>query len=353
MDFLHSHASVICFGHNRDDVAETMLLRIGRGSGLDGLSGPRPVQRFRERPGLLHLRPLLDLSSGEIRAALRRCGIPWREDSTNAGLAYARNRLRHQVIPMLDAALGRDWAAGAARSRERVAEADELLDEMASRMLEGAGEGLSLAGLRAAPPAIARRTLELWLCAQGLRESVGAKGIGRILDCGCKTPELGSIGLHLRDGLLLPVQPQGIIPRWGPLAVVAGSEVFFPDGSSLKIEALRFGPGEANACIEALRWAKSLTRVVLAMPVTGKISIRRRLPGDRYRPLGSTGFSKVQDAFVNRKIPLAERDLLPIVLMEGSMAWCPNLPPSEDFKLTGQTKEAVRLTYSGQRFQTS
>jgi tRNA(Ile)-lysidine synthetase-like protein len=234
-----------------------------------------------------------------------------------------------------------------------VAEADGLLDEMASRMLEGAGEGLSLAGLCAAHPAIARRALELWLSTQELRESVGAKGIGRILDSGRKAPELGSIGLRLQDGLLLPVQPQGIIPRWGPLVVVTGSEVFFPDGASLKIEALRFGPGEANACIEELRLAKSFSRVVLGMPVTGKVFIRRRLPGDRYRPLGSTGFSKVQDAFVNRKIPLAERDLLPIVLVEGSMAWCPGLPPSEDFKLTGQTKEAVRLTYRGQSFQTS
>ena len=85
----------VATGHTRSDQAETVLYRILRGSGLTGLSGILPVTG----EGLI--RPLLEIARGEIEAWLTESGIPWREDETNRDRTYARNRLRHEILPLL------------------------------------------------------------------------------------------------------------------------------------------------------------------------------------------------------------------------------------------------------------
>src|SRR5580704_7352801 len=85
----------VATGHTRSDQAETVLYRILRGSGLTGLSGILPVTR----EGLV--RPLLEIDRGEIETWLRERGIAWREDQTNRDRTYARNRLRHEILPLL------------------------------------------------------------------------------------------------------------------------------------------------------------------------------------------------------------------------------------------------------------
>jgi tRNA(Ile)-lysidine synthase len=82
MAFLEKHARVVWFGHQQDDIAESMLMRLARGSGSGGLAAPRPVQL--EPRGRVHLRPLLVLKKDEVVAALRSAGLSWREDSSNA-----------------------------------------------------------------------------------------------------------------------------------------------------------------------------------------------------------------------------------------------------------------------------
>lgn len=88
-------ANLIATAHNASDNAETVLLHLGRGSGLRGLPGMPP-----KRGNLI--RPLLTTSREEIENYLRYRGLPWREDATNRDDAYARNRLRHQVLPVLE-----------------------------------------------------------------------------------------------------------------------------------------------------------------------------------------------------------------------------------------------------------
>src|SRR5277367_4911624 len=85
----------VATGHTRSDQAETVLHRILRGSGLTGLSGILPVTN----EGII--RPLLEVDRGEIEAWLSERGIAWREDQTNRDLTYARNRLRHEILPLL------------------------------------------------------------------------------------------------------------------------------------------------------------------------------------------------------------------------------------------------------------
>lgn len=91
---------LVATAHSADDQAETVLLRIGRGSGLRGLAGILPLA------GKV-VRPVLGLSGRELRGAARECGLGWREDATNGDLAMPRNHLRHEVLPRIEGALPR------------------------------------------------------------------------------------------------------------------------------------------------------------------------------------------------------------------------------------------------------
>jgi tRNA(Ile)-lysidine synthase len=165
-------AWTVATGHTQDDQVETVLLGLLRGSGLLGLSGmawraPLPVP---DAEGLTLVRPLLAVARDAIRAALRTRGAPWREDATNADQTLPRNRLRAQVIPLLESispgfrpALLRS-AALARQAGEYVAQ--EAARRAADRFRPGAG---ALRATRAAfvalPPALQGEVLR-WAAAQ-------------------------------------------------------------------------------------------------------------------------------------------------------------------------------------------
>lgn len=178
--FLHRHARALWLGQQQDDVAETMFMRLARGSGAGGLAAPRPVQVL--TAGHVHLRPLLTLKKAEIVGALKGACISWREDSSNAGEAFFRNRVRRRVLPAWVAASQRDALAGAARSRELLEE-DEVafeawLEEL--RLFEKSG-ALRLPPLRGKPRALVRRALHRWLLAQPKAGELSRQGFDALL----------------------------------------------------------------------------------------------------------------------------------------------------------------------------
>lgn len=181
MDFFGKHSRVLWLGHQQDDIAETMLMRLARGSGTAGLAAPRPVQTM---PGdRVHLRPLLTLKKSEIVAALRAARIPWREDSTNAGEDFFRNRVRRSVLPAWTKSAGRDALAGAALARERLEEDDAALEQW----LDGLGAltrdgALDLRKLAGRPRALVRRALHRWLRVQKGVGELARQGFERLLD---------------------------------------------------------------------------------------------------------------------------------------------------------------------------
>ncbi len=165
-----SRTWALWLGHHQDDIIETMLMRLARGSGTRGLAAPRPVQRMTGRR--VHLRPLLALKKAEIMAVLRESGAIWRLDSSNAGSAYLRNRLRRSVVPAWKRAAGdRDVLAGVARARELLEEDDQALETWIDELQLMAADGrLNLNRLAGKPRGVMRRALHRWLLA--LREPV-------------------------------------------------------------------------------------------------------------------------------------------------------------------------------------
>ena len=168
-------------GHQQDDVAETFFMRLARGSGTAGLAAPRPVQPM--PGGCVRLRPLLTLKKAEISAALRSARIPWREDASNAGDDYFRNRIRRTVLPAWQrAARGRDALDGAALARELLDEDDAALEAWLDELRPlRRGAVLDLPALAGRPRALWRRALHCWLAATPYRGDLSRQGFAALL----------------------------------------------------------------------------------------------------------------------------------------------------------------------------
>jgi tRNA(Ile)-lysidine synthase len=157
--------SLVLLGHTRDDQAETVLLGLGRGSGPRSIAGMRPL----DPPWA---RPFLDLSRATTRAACAALGLqPW-QDPHNDDPRFTRVRLRHEVLPLLEAVLQGGVAGALARTATQLREDAEALDVLAAELGErvGAGAELEVAPLARVPAAVRRRVLRNWLLDRGVAE---------------------------------------------------------------------------------------------------------------------------------------------------------------------------------------
>jgi tRNA(Ile)-lysidine synthase len=181
MAFLETNGRAVWFGHQQDDVAESVLMRLARGSGTGGLAAPRPVQIH--PAGRVHLRPLLGLKKIEIIAALQQVRAIWRDDSTNAGDRFFRNRIREQVVPLWVEAAQRDAIAGAARSRALLEEDDVALEAWLAETNPFRRRGvLALTALAGKPRALLRRALHRWLLKQPHAGDLSRQAFDALLD---------------------------------------------------------------------------------------------------------------------------------------------------------------------------
>lgn len=156
----------VATGHTADDQAETILLNLVRGSGVDGLAGMRA--------GPSH--PILGLRRSETAALCAALGLATISDPSNQDPRHRRNRVRHEVLPLLSALAQRDVAAVLARQAPLLADEADLLDHLARAV-----DPTDVAALRAAPPALARRAVRAWLRAAAGPHPPGSAAVERVL----------------------------------------------------------------------------------------------------------------------------------------------------------------------------
>lgn len=153
----------IFLGHHADDLVETFLINLFRGTGVTGLAGMREVaSRQIDKAKLEIVRPLLAVWRDEIDEYVRRHRLPYREDTTNASLVPLRNRVRRKIIPFLEKEFGRNIRKSVWRTASIAAEEDGFFDELLPPNLSKATQ-LGLKPLRAMPLAMQRRLLHGWL----------------------------------------------------------------------------------------------------------------------------------------------------------------------------------------------
>ncbi|MGP4024429.1 tRNA lysidine(34) synthetase TilS [Actinomadura sp. 3N407] len=159
-------AAAVLLGHTQDDQAETVLLGLARGSGARSLSG-MPTG-FRRESGVRYVRPLLELDRATTRRACRAMGLDAWDDPHNVDPAYARVRVRHEALPVLEKALGPGVAEALARTARMLRDDADYLDEVAAQALtdletseDGYGVALTLEGLGDLSRAVRTRVLRM------------------------------------------------------------------------------------------------------------------------------------------------------------------------------------------------
>lgn len=346
----------IATAHTRDDAAETFLLRLLRGSGRTGLCGLREVLERPGRPAVI--RPLLGVSRRDVHAFLERAGIAYRLDPSNEDLRFERNRVRHHVLPLLEAT----WPGVSdrlARTSQILVEEELYLEREGEAILKEQSRGdIEAGGLHLdrdvwsrAPEALRPRLLRRWLqLSGGPLRGVGSRHLDLIAEA---LESEGAVDLPGNrrvvadgEGLRLvpePARKPGEAPATGfcyPSSVPA--RITTPSGYRVEASILdRVPPRE-----EILALAPHVA-VLDAAAFEAGFRLRSRRPGDRIKPLGMKGHSrKLQDILVDRKIPRDLRDAIPVVEIGGEIAWVAGVAVGRDFRLREDSLRALRIELS-------
>ena len=339
-------ASRVAVGHTRDDQAETFLLRLLRGAGPRGLAGIYP------RHGVV-IRPLLDVRRSDLRQYLAELGEPFREDESNRDLAVPRNRVRHELLPYLEqrfsAGIVNVLAREARIARDDADWLEAAAEDAASAIVSAGHDGLIIdaPGLRALPAALGRRVARIALerCAGERFMSFDHAAALLDLAAGELPGPLALPGQRAeREGERLLLVPGS---ETAPAASNVREDVSWPLAvpGQARIEPLGI---EVSARFQTGPPAEVLSGVVAAVAadrVADGLTIRTRRPGDRLRPLGLTGHKKVQDVLVDRKVPRADRDRVPIVVDgRGRIVWVVGQVLSNDFRVAPDTRAVIILS---------
>lgn len=341
-------ADRIALGHTQSDQAETVLFRFLRGSGTAGLAGIRPVTH----EGFV--RPLIAIDRAAVEQFLRDRKIAWREDSTNASLDFARNRIRHELLPML----ARDWNPAIAETLAHTA--DWALAEEAYWEAEVAR--LASRYLMVKPPAVFFRADEL----NALPQAAARRLVRRAVEM-VKGDLRGIDFAHIESVLALAGQPEGDgrlqVPavdvyrsfEWMRLAPpgidrlenrnfrypapVPGSVPLPESGSAVRLELVENRePTENtesgyNGLMGCLDWDR----------ISGALVLRNWRPGDQYRPVGHSGGERIKLLFQQARIPLWERRSWPVITSGNEIIWARRFGPAADLAATPQSRVLLKI----------
>ena len=307
-------ATRVATAHTADDQAETVLMRLLRGAGSRGVSGIRAERG-------LYVRPFLACRRHTLRAWLESQGEACCEDSTNADMSIARNRVRHELLPVIEQ-LAPGGIVALARAATLAADDEKVLQGLAvesapSIVLEAgtASADLDRDRLRMLPPALARRVLRHVLERVAPQAPWRADHFEAVLKLAARRTGGGSLDL---PGVRIERVSNVVRVRAGASAPVPAFAYTLVVGADVVVaEArVRISAGVLDGASEAADKAYELAVPSTAFPLT----VRNRRPGDRVALSG--GSRKIQDLMVDAKIPRSERARVPlIVAADGRILW--------------------------------
>ncbi len=344
-------ADRIAVAHNCNDRAETMLFHLFRGSGLKGLCGIRPVRRE-------IIRPLLCLEREEIEAYLTERRIVWRTDSTNQTDAYARNRIRHHILPYVEQEIVQGCVSHMARTAELLAETEEYMEQQTGRAgeecvteTEGRYE-ISVETFREFPPVIQKRLLHLLAeklsptgkdilavhieAVLSLFEGAGSRRVD--LPMGMEAVRsftkviLGKCRKYERS-------PLGYSVSREQLAGDGGCRVALEGGGALEFTLI---PG--GQCEEVPR--NRYTKWFDYDKIKESVFVRYRETGDYISIADGQGriaHKSLKEHMIAEKIPRERRENIPLVAEGSHVLWVTGGRISEYYKVDGNTKRILQV----------
>ncbi len=353
-------AAVVVTGHHRGDQAETVLMHIVRGSGVAGLRGMETLAPVPGEADLLLWRPLLDLDAATLDAACKEQALTPTTDPTNEDTRYLRNRIRHDLLPLMQEMNPQVEARLSTLASIVTADYDllvSLVDEAWSGILLASGDGwahFDWQAWLALPLALRRSTLRR---AIEVVQPGTSEWSFQALESQRLATEHATTGtwIDLREGLHLSLQ-------YGIAELVAARSASLPPGpkapqlASTKELHLPV-PGRVDlqdgwsitarlVTVDSLGSvaANSDPWLATVMPSEQQFVVRPRLPGERFQPLGLDGhYAKVKEVMINRKVPARLRPLWPIVATEQESVWLVGLSLANGWRLTTAPVTAVEL----------
>jgi tRNA(Ile)-lysidine synthase len=340
-DLLKEHdADKIATAHNANDNAETVLLNLCRGTGINGLSGI-PVYR----PDLHLIRPLLFATRPEIEAYVRRNGLKYRTDSSNEKLHYRRNVVRKRVLPLLARSLNPDVVRAINRASGILSRLEDMILHEASIVLETLTKEktvnillLDLLEFKKLHPYMQEMIVEL-----AARPFTGipleSKGVATVLS-------------------LVSAQTGARVDVSSRLTVYRDRKhlVFLSDARKLKLEeevkpnrSYEFGAVRFSSTIvhpKDVRWTHDrYSEYVDADKLNKRLILRSWKAGDRFVPFGMEKPKKLSDFFVDEKIPRYEKASIPVLESHGNIVWICGVRLDNRYRMTPSTKRVLKLEF--------
>ncbi len=322
----------VATAHTANDQAETVLLRLLRGSGTRGLGGIHPLL-----DGKI-VRPFLSLTRGEINAELVSRNLAFRVDATNQDLKFVRNRIRASLLPWLEREFNPNLVSLLKQLADQARDEEAFLEEAASdrarpwRVAEGGVEKIPVRRLLEFPPAIGRRVLRQMIAsARGHLRGITHAHIDSLKSFAAQAQSGRRLELPggfeaRREFDWLAIGPVGAITRGTSFCyeVRVPGRVRVPElGLEFRLEVSE--NLEANETRTAYNISEELALDPDTLP--GTLVLRNWRPGDRFWPSGRSRPLKVQDLFRESKIPLPARQGWPVLQSGKQIVWVRGFPP--------------------------
>ncbi len=342
---------LVAVGHTRDDHIETILLHLIRGTGTRGLRGLQPYTEWKSESGsIIVIRPLLEISHQETENYCQSHKLKPRIDATNISLSPLRNRVRHQLLPLL-ASYNPGIVQALLRTAQITGDDIDFLDKEVARLWdevareEGKAIILDRKRLDRLPPALKRYLLRTAVERMlGSAKDIEMRHIEEMMSA---LDKAAGKRLSLPQGLIFSIEYDRYLltsdpTALSPLPVLSGeSELKIPGETSLpgwRIEATitnREGMAEKDDFTAYLDLEK----------VGDRLLVRPRKRGDRFQPLGLDQPKKLNEFMIDAKIPRAWRQRVPIVCSPEHIIWVVGWRIDERAKVSEKTKKVLRLEF--------
>ena len=343
-------APFVSVAHTADDQAETVLQRITRGTGVHGLAAMPYSRPIAEHSSISLIRPMLSITRAEVTDFLNDRGITPRHDSSNDDDRYARNRIRHHVLPALKEI--NPAVVQAITRLARIAREHNAFIDAEFRIVAQQLDLPNLNGIQDLPTPLAARLLE--------------KVHAEVAEPGSQI-EMNHIDAVLqlvkRDAVAELNLPGNVILRHRAGNTTLSRRADSGATRSPSIQEVKLPiPGSADlgngtrmtadvvdvpdSFADAPRSGHQCAYLSDRLKIDGSVVVRGRAPGDRYAPFGSGQFRKVQDMMVNAKIPRHQRDNVPVVDSHlGGIVWIAGFPPSDSWRVEANDTKCVKLAF--------
>ncbi|MFH1038562.1 MAG: tRNA lysidine(34) synthetase TilS [PVC group bacterium] len=348
--------AAVALGHHADDQAETLLLRLLRGGGPGSLGGMRPA---RKEGNLSFIRPLLSIRRGELRDYLEGIGEPFREDASNRDHRYLRNRIRHRLLPLLEADYSPRIREILVHLAEMEGERDDFLRDRLRPLFAsvdpGTGPAIDCALFQGLTRFEQGEMLREFLRKAGVENAHRrhVKNLERIIGGQSgRRLNVGGPGVVLKEHDRLIVVPRaapGSLHPWR--LAIPGEAVIGEIGARL---IARQYPRPAPLVLkqevglkkfwESYPRGRILREYLDRERVVPPLTVRSRLPGDRYSPLGMKGSRKIKEIMINARVPLSRRDLIPVIEDGEKIIWLAGYRPEEGCRVRDETKTILEIS---------